>query len=128
MLPITSMALLATLTLAATSYARATYVRDDTPAFVCPSVDIQTTKCMGPKDCLYPNPKTCNGYIQCSPADGSYSTGIVHEMPCPSGLLWNDNQKWCDWPENTTCGMAKTGGATTVDATTQDTTPGKYHG
>ncbi|EME82543.1 carbohydrate-binding module family 14 protein [Pseudocercospora fijiensis CIRAD86] len=108
MLSTTRITLLATFALATTSYAGTMQVRDTAPAFVCPSADITATKCLGPKDCLYPNPKTCNGYIQCSPADASYTTGIVHEMPCPSGLQWNDNQKWCDWPENSTCG--NTGG------------------
>ena len=73
------------------------------PEFVCPSEDISATKCMGPKDCLYPDPTNCNGFIQCAPADDTYTTGTVYHMPCPDGLLWNDVQKWCDWPENTTC-------------------------
>jgi hypothetical protein len=47
----------------------------------------------------------CNNYIHCAPADDSYTTGIAYVMPCPSGLLWNDNQKWCDWPEHTTCDL-----------------------
>lgn len=67
--------------------------------FICPSADIIKTKCQGPKDCLYPNPKTRNGFIHCTVnADGK--TGAPVEMPCPKGLEWNDREKICDWPKN----------------------------
>ncbi|KAM3421689.1 hypothetical protein BST61_g2073 [Cercospora zeina] len=77
------------------------------PNFVCPAADMERTHCMGGKDCLYPLPGNCGGYIQCQPKDTTYQTGIAYEMPCPAGLLWNDNQKWCDYPENSTCGTSQ---------------------
>ncbi|MEH1835806.1 MAG: carbohydrate-binding module family 14 protein [Nostoc sp.] len=69
---------------------------------LCPTEDITNTQCQGPKDCLYPNPKNCNTYIQCTVNnDGMTGTPVV--MPCPGGLQWNDNQKICDWPNSSTC-------------------------
>jgi hypothetical protein len=69
--------------------------------FVCPKEDIANTGCKGQKDCLYPNPESCDSFIQCVPqSDGS---GIPQEMPCPAGLEWNDTKKECDWPEDSTC-------------------------
>ncbi len=69
--------------------------------FQCPRDDIANTGCMGPKDCLYPNPANCNSFIQCVPQpDGS---GKPQVMPCPAGLEWNDNKKECDWPSSSTC-------------------------
>jgi hypothetical protein len=69
--------------------------------FVCSEEDIANTGCMGPKDCLYPNPGDCVSYIQCVPQpDGS---GEPQVMPCPGELEWNDTEKICDWPENSTC-------------------------
>ncbi|USW54951.1 Putative chitin binding domain-containing protein [Septoria linicola] len=87
--------------------------------FTCPSADISSTRCMGPKDCLYPDPNSCEGYIQCAPADETYTTGLIYHMPCPAGLLWNDVQKWCDWPENATCEQVETSN-TQVNAAQQD--------
>lgn len=71
--------------------------------FKCPKSDIKTTKCLGPKDCLYANPKSCKNFIQCIVnADGVTGTPVV--MPCPAGLEWNNKGKICDWPQNSTCG------------------------
>lgn len=50
--------------------------------------------CKGPKDCLYPHPKSKKHYVQCNDA------GIAYQMPCPEGLLWNNKDKICDWPEH----------------------------
>lgn len=72
------------------------------PNFVCPVADMMNTKCMGPKDCLYPDDNNCAGFIQCQPKDG-YQTGIAYRMDCSVGLRWNDNAKWCDYPANATC-------------------------
>nr|URT56661.1 CBD-DrsB1 [synthetic construct] len=62
------------------------------------------TKCMGPKDCLYPNPDSCTTYIQCVPLDEVGNAKPVVK-PCPKGLQWNDNvgKKWCDYPNLSTC-------------------------
>ena len=70
--------------------------------FVCPREDIAATGCNGPKDCLYPNPDTCNTFIQCEVnSDGVTGTPVVRD--CPAGLEWNDNKKECDYPANSTC-------------------------
>jgi len=70
--------------------------------FVCPEEDIAATQCMGPKDCLYPNPNSCTTFIHCEVnADGK--TGRPTIKDCPSGLQWNDNKKECDWPQSSTC-------------------------
>ncbi|OKO92751.1 Race-specific elicitor A4 [Penicillium subrubescens] len=54
-------------------------------AFHCPEEDIINTQCLGPKDCLYPNPDNCGTFIQCTVnPDGITGTPVV--MPCPAGL------------------------------------------
>ena len=70
--------------------------------FKCPPEDIIATKCMGPKDCLYPNPHSCSSFIQCT-VNEDLKSGTPVVMPCPAGLEWNDRQKICDWPANSTC-------------------------
>ena len=70
--------------------------------FVCPSEDIISTKCFGPKDCLYQNNNNCNTYIQCT-VDSGERTGTPVVMPCPAGFLWNDHQRSCDYPAFSTC-------------------------
>ncbi|CAG2174142.1 unnamed protein product, partial [Oppiella nova] len=72
------------------------------PGFQCPVEDIVRTLCLGPKDCLYPNPNGCDTYIHCTVDYGS-RTGTPVVMPCPGGLLWNDNIKECDNPSKSTC-------------------------
>lgn len=69
--------------------------------YPCPREDIVATGCKGPKDCLYPNTKNCDRFIQCNDA------GLAYDMPCPLGfngnLHWNDAKKECDYPENAGC-------------------------
>ncbi|CAG2178153.1 unnamed protein product, partial [Oppiella nova] len=38
------------------------------PGYPCPPREIARTKCLGPKDCLYPNPRDCSRFIQCNDA------------------------------------------------------------
>nr|UEP18203.1 antimicrobial protein CBD2-DrsB1 [synthetic construct] len=73
------------------------------------------TKCMGPKDCLYPNPDSCTTYIQCVPLDEVGNAKPVVK-PCPKGLQWNDNvgKKWCDYPNLSTCPVTTTRAPTTT--------------
>lgn len=72
-------------------------------AITCPEEDIVATQCAAPKDCLYPNPNDCRSFIACDVnADGK--TGRPTVLDCPSGLEWNDDQKECDWPADSTCG------------------------
>jgi hypothetical protein len=87
--------------------------------FVCPRDDIANTGCMGPKDCLYPNPANCNSFIQCVPQPDGSGKPVV--MPCPAGLEWNDNKKECDYPQDSTCPKNSTQTPTTA-ATTQTPT------
>ncbi|CAG2178745.1 unnamed protein product, partial [Oppiella nova] len=75
--------------------------------FVCPVEDIQNTQCMGPKDCLYPHPKHCDQYIHCEVnADGQ--TGRPTIKDCPDGLYWDDTNKICNWPDQSTCPASPT--------------------
>ena len=70
--------------------------------FACPEDDIAATGCKGPKDCLYPDPDSCEKFIRCElNADGV--TGRPVERDCPTGLQWNDNKKECGDPEESTC-------------------------
>jgi hypothetical protein len=68
----------------------------------CPPEDISATGCMGPKDCLYANPESCNTFIKCTVnSDGTTGTPII--MDCPAGLEWNDEDKVCEYPFASTC-------------------------
>ena len=71
-------------------------------AFECPKEDIAATGCVGPKDCLYPDPDSCQKFIQCE-VNSDGVTGTPVERDCPHGLQWNDNKKECDYPEDSTC-------------------------
>ena len=101
------MSLLLTVTIAGFLIGRVTIDKAQAQSigFVCPVQDIANTACRGPKDCLYPNPESCNNFIQCSiNADGVTGTPVV--MPCAPAnpaLEWNDNKKECDYPDNSTC-------------------------
>ena len=53
------------------------------------------TLCSDPNG-LYAHPVDCQKYYQCA-------HGTPYEYTCPSGLLWNDNVKTCDWPANVNC-------------------------
>ncbi|CAG2110077.1 unnamed protein product [Medioppia subpectinata] len=81
---------------------------DGSVKFNCPVDDIARTRCIGPKDCLYPHPSQCDKYIHCEVnADGV--TGRPTEKDCPAILLWNDNRKECDWPQLSTCRWGRWG-------------------
>ena len=67
-------------------------------AFVCPQEDMDTG-CKDPKECIYPDPSDCNGFIQCNDA------GEVFHQKCNVGLEWNDRIKNCDTPRRSTCGQ-----------------------
>lgn len=65
------------------------------PGYKCPRPP--KGGCVGPKDCLHPNPDDCTTFIQCNDAK------IAYLMPCPAGLEWNNREKICDWPRNAKC-------------------------
>ncbi|MCC5607724.1 carbohydrate-binding module family 14 protein [Nostoc sp. CHAB 5834] len=54
------------------------------PDYPCDPVDV---------DNLYPNPENRNSFYQCAPY------GLVL-MPCPSGLVFDDNVDRCEWATN----------------------------
>ena len=53
---------------------------------------------------FYPNPDdpNCHSFIQCQ-------WGNPYVVDCPSGLVYNPNYKYCDWPYNYEC-PGNTGG------------------
>ena len=88
------------------------------------------TGCKGPKDCLYPNPDSCNNFIQCTVnADNKTGTPVV--MPCASAtppLEWNDIKKKCDYagqPGTCSAGSSSTSSPSSTSAVpiTPTTTP-----
>lgn len=95
------MSLLLTVTIAGFLISRVTIdkVQAQDADFECPTEDIINTTCLGPTDCLYPNPDSCNNFIQCTVnADGVTGTPVV--MPCAPAnppLEWNDIKKECDY-------------------------------
>ncbi|OBT44358.1 hypothetical protein VE00_07086 [Pseudogymnoascus sp. WSF 3629] len=76
-------------------------IRDAAP-FKCPISDIVITQCRGAKDCVYPNPGSCNTFIQCS-ASAGFLAGTPAIKNCLPGHEWNDKDKKCDVPEKSTC-------------------------
>ncbi|KAL5347462.1 hypothetical protein ACLOAV_007774 [Pseudogymnoascus australis] len=87
-------------------------IRDAAPApFQCLIGDAVITQCRGEKDCVYPNPGSCNTYIQCS-VGSDFLPGAPAVKNCPPGHEWNDKDKKCDLPEKSTCPVyANTKGA-----------------
>jgi len=59
----------------------------------CACNSLGNNYCKDKKDGDYVDPSTCYGFISCS-------NGIVHQMPCPANLVWNNAKKLCDWPAN----------------------------
>ena len=55
--------------------------------------------CDGKLDGNYKDPDTCYGYIACS-------NEIAYKMPCPTGLMYNEEKDQCDYPGNVDCGKA----------------------
>jgi len=47
-------------------------------------------------DGLYPDPKDCSKFIQCS-------NGQAYSKNCAVGLYFNEKLKVCDWPSNVNC-------------------------
>ncbi|KAF9626782.1 PfAvr4-2 effector-like protein [Pseudocercospora fuligena] len=71
--------------------------------FACPPKDFTTTKCQGPVDCLYANPLSCLGYIQCVCDDDACSTATPYAKSCPTGLAWVEKLKRCDGIKKSAC-------------------------
>lgn len=44
----------------------------------------------------YPHPTDCSKFLTCS-------WGNLIEQKCPQGHHWNDEQKYCDYPESANC-------------------------
>ncbi|CAG2119645.1 unnamed protein product, partial [Medioppia subpectinata] len=65
--------------------------------FPCDQAEIDATKCLGAKDCLYPHPSNCNRFIQCNDA------GLAYDMPCPATLHFSNSKKECDYPAVAGC-------------------------
>lgn len=53
------------------------------------------SSCIGKTNGNYQSCRSCDTYISCS-------NGYMYEMPCPVGLVWDDNDKRCEWT-STTC-------------------------
>ena len=49
--------------------------------------------CKDKEDGDYADPDNPSGYISCSGK-------ITYKRPCPAGLTWNADKKYCDWPSN----------------------------
>ena len=62
----------------------------------------EDTACLGPKDCLYPYPGSCAQFIHCE-VNSDNKTGTPILRDCPDGLEWNNDEKICDLPNESTC-------------------------
>jgi len=52
--------------------------------------------CASP-DGVSSSPSSCSSYLSCN------QLGQVQEMQCEEGMLWNEEEKFCDWKENVSC-------------------------
>ena len=43
-----------------------------------------------------PHPEDCSAFYQCSGAE-------KHQFFCPTGLVFNPDKSFCDWPRNVKC-------------------------
>ena len=66
---------------------------------------------------FYPHPTDCQKYYQCA-------HGTPYEYTCASGLLWNDQLKYCDWETNVQCISGPTESTTTGPATSTSVNTG----
>jgi hypothetical protein len=65
------------------------------PGYQCPADDV-AAGCLGPKNCLHPNPYDCHSLIQCT------AEGLAFVIPCVSvNLVYDDSQNHCDLLSNT---------------------------
>ena len=64
---------------------------------------------------FYPHPNDCQKYYQCA-------HGTPYEYTCASGLLWNDQLKYCDWAANVQCNLQPGSSTATSSATGQTVT------
>ena len=64
---------------------------------------------------FYPHPSDCQKYYQCA-------HGTPYEYTCASGLLWNDQLKYCDWAANVQCNLQPASSTATSSATGQTVT------
>ncbi|XP_055610304.1 probable chitinase 10 [Uranotaenia lowii] len=62
----------------------------------------------------YAHPTDCHKYLTCN-------WGELVEQQCTPGLLWNDNAKYCDYPENVNCNDQS--GSTSVPSTSSSPVP-----
>ena len=60
------------------------------------SLYIFTEWCRNKPDGLYSKKDDCTVFYQC------YNSGSTNIVPCPSGLYFNPDRNYCDWPENVT--------------------------
>ena len=64
---------------------------------------------------FYPHPSDCQKYYQCA-------HGTPYEYTCASGLLWNDQLKYCDWAANVQCNLQPGSSTASSTATGQTVT------
>ena len=51
----------------------------------------------GKSECYSTDMASCNKFFHCS-------NGTQYNKQCPGSLRWNTFKKYCDWPDDTTCG------------------------
>ena len=70
-----------------------------------------------PLNGVIPDPESCSNYYSCS-------NGLSILRPCPPGLVFNNAEKYCDFPRNVDCEPMTTRPTnTTMTTTTTATTP-----
>ena len=86
----TTMALLTTIAKSTTTTTSTGDNEEDAPDGTLP--------CRG-QDGLFPDPADCSSYYQCYGGAGQYNVRYT----CSSGLVFNPNYNYCDWPYNYDC-------------------------
>jgi len=57
---------------------------------------VRQDACTSP-DSVSSSPSSCSSYLSCN------QLGQVQEVQCEEGMLWNEEENFCDWKENVSC-------------------------
>jgi len=96
-----------------------TTTRTTTSRPLPPNTDDLAEYCKIKGDGIWASPGNCGNYVQCV-----HGGSLAIERSCQVGLLWDDERKVCNWPQNVDCdNNAESKRTTTRKSTTKDSRP-----
>lgn len=54
--------------------------------------------CPGDENGVYADPHSCSTFLNCAGVGTRFVR--AYRQPCPKGLFFNPEEKYCDWPQN----------------------------